>query len=233
MKHTDDFDDKEKLRDYVIDNIINTGPTYSLKKTHRELYDFFFSLFQRHPEKDRKEVSLITDISIRRFPRAKPKKYLDFRDHQFFIIKNNGSEDSISWNSCVNKVGYPVQKRMSWAMREAIKDQIAEFKNANKNKACELCGTYSDITADHIIKFKKLKEDFLLDNPDHPNEFSKDKFGSEVFRDEDIEFVNLWKEYHKKNAILRILCKNCNEKLDDWDSRILRRDTKDVLENLK
>jgi hypothetical protein len=101
-------------------------------------------------------------------------------------------------------------------MRYAIKEQIMEFKYINKNKPCELCGTYLNITADHIIKFKKLKDDFLLENPDYPKEFSKNKYGSDIFREEDFEFVKLWQEYHKKNATLRILCANCNDKLDDY-----------------
>ena len=173
------------------------------------------------PEKDKKEVSLITDISIRRFPLVKPGKNLDWNEHQFFIIKNNGSEDSISWNSCINKKVNSINKRINWAMRNAVESQIKKFKNTNTNKPCELCGTYANITADHIIKFKKLKDDFLLENPDYPKEFGKHKFGLEIFRDEDFEFVKLWQEYHQKNAILRILCKECNEKLDNYQANKL------------
>lgn len=215
MKYPEDFDDKEELCDYVIAIILKTGLTSSLKKTHPKVYIFFRSLFQRHPEKERKEVSLITDISIRKFPIAKDTKHLIVSDRQLFIIKNNGFEDSISWNSCVNMSRTSFEKCINWAMRYSVKEQIFEFKNTNKNKPCELCGTYSDITADHIIKFKKLKDDFLSENPDHPKEFSKSKYGSEIFREEDIEFEKLWQEYHKKNATLRILCANCNDKLDD------------------
>ena len=229
MKYPEDFDDKEELRDYVIAIILKTGLTPSLKTTHPKVYTFFESLFQRHPDKVRKEVSLMTDISIRKFPTIKSKKKFDVRDHQIFIIKNNGTEDSISWNSCVDMSVIAFEKRINWAMRYSIKKQIFEFKNTNKNKPCEFCGTYSDITADHIIKFKKLKDDFLSENPDHPKEFSKSKYGSDIFREEDIEFEKLWQEYHRKNATLRILCKDCNDKLDyhpteKYNSRLEYRD---------
>ena len=48
-------------------------------------------------------------------------------------------------------------------------------------------------------------------------ELSKNNFAQEVFRDEDIEFVKLWQKYHKTNATLRILCKKCNQNLDNYN----------------
>ena len=231
MKNPEEFDTKEELRDYVIKIILNTGLSPSLKKTHLDVYTFFVSLFQRHPDKERKEISLITDISIRRFPKSKPKKNLDFSDHQFFIIKSNGTEDSISWNSCVINAVNPFEKRINWAMRHAIEDQIKEFKTINRNKPCEFCETYSEPTADHIIKFRKLKDDFLIENPEYPKELGKNEFAQEVFRDEDAEFVKLWQEYHKKNATLRILCKNCNQKLDNYGVNYLQKQINSLVIN--
>ena len=101
MKYPEEFDTNEELRDYTISIIRQVGLCKSLKQAHPDIYTFFVSLFQRHPEKERKEVSLITDISIRRFPKSNPHQPLAVSDHQFFIIKNNGKEDSISWNTCV------------------------------------------------------------------------------------------------------------------------------------
>jgi hypothetical protein len=216
MKFPEDFDDKEELRDYVIAIILKTSLTSSIKKTHPKVYTFLRSLFQRHPDKERKEVSLITDISIRKFPTRLINNNPRARDYQIFIIKNNGTEDSISWNSCVDMSKPPVETSIYYDMRYSIKEQIMEFKFTNKNKPCELCGTYLNITADHIIKFKKLKDNFLLNNPEYPKEFGKSKYGSEIFREEDIEFEKTWQEYHMKNATLRILCTNCNDKLDDY-----------------
>ena len=224
MKYPDEFETTEELRDYVIQAILNTGLVNSLKETNPDVYTFFVSLFQRHPEKDRKEIPLITDISIRIFPKSKNKKQLEFSDYQFLIIKSNGTEDTISWNSCVINAVNPFDKRINWAMRHAIEEQIKEFKTINKNKPCEFCETYSEPTADHIIKFKKLKDDFLEENPEHPTELGKNEFAQEVFREEDAEFVKLWQEYHKKNATLRILCKNCNQKLDNYGVNYLEKE---------
>jgi len=218
MKYPEEFDTNEELRDYTIRIIRQAGLCKSLKQTYPDIYTFFVSLFNRHPEKERKEVSLITDISIRRFPKSNPHQPLPVSDHQFFIIKNNGKEDSISWNTCVRGEINPVEKRLNWAMRRAIEDQIRDFKSKNFNP-CEFCKATLNLTVDHIIKFKQLKDDFIILNPVYPNEFSKNELSQDVFREEDKEYSELWQKYHYINATLRILCKDCNQKLDSYGAQ--------------
>lgn len=215
MKYPEEFDTNEELRDYTIHIIRQVGLCKSLKQTHPDIYTFFVSLFQRHPEKERKEVTLITDISIRRFPKSNPRQPLAVSDHQFFIIKNNGKEDSISWNTCVRGEINPVEKRLNWAMRRAIEYQITVFKSKNP-KPCEFCKATVNLTVDHIIKFKQLKDDFIILNPVYPTEFSKNELSQEVFREEDKCYSELWQKYHYTNATLRILCKDCNQTLDNY-----------------
>ena len=215
MKYPEDFDTNKELLEYTIRLIRQVGLCTSVKQTHPDIYTFFVSLFQRHPEKDRKEVSLITDISIRRFPKANPRQPLAVTDHQFFIIKNNGTEDTISWVSCVKGEINPIEKRLNWVMRHAIQQQIRDFKARNPNP-CEFCNATVNLTVDHINKFKQLKDDFIILNPVYPTEFSKNELSQEVFREEDKEYSELWQNYHYTNATLRILCKDCNERLDNY-----------------
>jgi hypothetical protein len=217
MRHPDEFRSHLELRDYVISTIRNTGLSASLKTTNPEEYKFFLSLFQRHPEKVKKEVSIIIDISIRRFPRASSRGPLSVQDHQFFIIKKNGTEDSISWNSCVQEEINPVGKRLNWAMRHAVKDEILEFKWANERKPCDLYRSFSNPTAsykDH--KFQDLKDDFLRSYPQHPVVFGKSALGEEIFLEEDAGFRLYWQDHHRAYARLRILCKECNRKVGDY-----------------
>ena len=215
MKYPEDFDTNKELLEYTIRLIRQVGLCTSVKQTHPDIYTFFVSLFQRHPEKDRKEVSLITDISIRRFPKSNPRNPLVVSDQQFFIIKNNGTEDTISWVTCVNGEINPIEKRLNWVMRHAIQQQIRDFKARNPNP-CEFCNATINLTVDHIIKFKQLKDDFIILNPVYPTEFSKNELSQEVFREEDKEYSELWQNYHYTNATLRILCKDCNERLDNY-----------------
>ncbi len=216
MKHPEEFDTTEELRDFVVHTIRSTGLCKSLKNEHPEVYDFFLSLFQRHPEKERKEVALTTDISIRRFPKAKPQAVQPIQDHQFFLHRSNGTEDSISWVSCVKGAINPVGKRLNWAMRQSIEGQIREFRAAHPNTPCEFCHTYENRTVDHIKKFRDLKDEFLNAHPNHPTEFGKNELAQEIFRPEDAAFETAWQEYHRTHASLRILCKPCNMKLDNY-----------------
>lgn len=216
MKYPEEFDTNKELRDYTIRIIRQVGLCKSLKLTHPDIYTFFVSLFQRHPEKERKEVSLITDISIRRYPISNFTP-LAISDHWFFIIKNNGEEESISWETCITGEKYPIERRLTTAMRHAIDDQIRYFKFKNCEKPCELCGSLLNPTCDHIIKFKKLKDDFLILNSKRiPTEFSKNDLSQDIFCEEDIVFSEDWWCYHYDNATLRILCKDCNQKLDSY-----------------
>jgi hypothetical protein len=215
MKYPEDFDTTDELRKYTIHLIRQVGLCESLKQKHPDIYTFFVSLFQRHPNKEEKEVSLIIDISIRRFPKSNPRQPLEYSDYQFFIIKNNGKEDTISWNTCVKGAINPIEKRLNWVMRHAIEQQIRDFKNKNPNP-CEFCKATVNLTVDHIIKFKQLKDDFIILNPVYPTEFSKNELAQEVFREEDKCYSELWQKYHYTNAILRILCKDCNQRLDNY-----------------
>ena len=219
MKEISDFESGEELRNYVIGIIRQIGLCENLLSKNPAAFQFFKDLFNRHPEKERKGVPLLIDIHIRKFPKTNPRKtLLEIADHQFWIAKSDGTEESISWNTCAKGEGNPVGKKLNWAMRQAVEPQIREFKTARRGSPCEFCGSHEKPTADHIKKFKDLKDEFLALRPDHPTEFAKNEFAQEIFRAEDEEFVRSWQEYHKVNATLRILCEPCNKKLDNYGS---------------
>jgi hypothetical protein len=219
MREVSDFDSAEELRNYTIGIIRQIGLCSSLAKQNPMAFHYFKDLFLRHPEKERKGVLTLVDISIRRFPKTNPRKNpLEVSDYQFVVHQADGTEDTISWNTCAKGEVNPVGKKINWAMRLAIEGQIREFKATQKGKPCELCGSHEKPTADHIKKFKDLKDEFLAAHPDHPTEFAKNQFAQEIFRAEDAEFERQWLEFHRANATLRILCEACNRKLDNYGS---------------
>jgi len=219
MREVSDFDSPIDLRNYVIGLIREIGTCEKLSVNNPAAFQFYKDLFQRHPEKERKGVPQLIDISIRRFLKTPHwKNPLEISDYQFIIHKSDGTEDSISWNTCAKGEINPVGKKINWAMRLAIKSQIREFKMTRKLERCEFCGSLERQTVDHIKKFKELKDEFLALHPDHPTEFAKNEFAQEIFRPEDEAFVKSWQEYHKANATLRILCEPCNRTLDNYGS---------------
>ena len=68
----------------------------------------------------------------------------------------------------------------------------------NKNKPC-----LENLSVDHIIKFKKLKHDFLNLYPNHPSKFEKDYVKDVIFCKEDFKYKDLWRKYHYLNEKLR------------------------------
>jgi len=210
-----DFNTRIELRDYVVDLIKKVGITDSLKENYPDEYEFFKLLFQRHPEKDKKEVDLIDDIYVKPYIKANIK-FLEITSHQFIIIKNNNTSDSISWVKCVNCQDTSIGIQLYRAMRSAISKQICYFKRMNKNKPCELCGALENLTVDHIIKFKKLKNDFLNLYPNYPTKFENDSNKDVIFCEKDFKYKELWRKYHYINAKLRILCMQCNRRLDNY-----------------
>ena len=52
--------------------------------------------------------------------------------------------------------------------------------------------------------------DFLKNRKDIPNLFDDGEYNQAIFKKDDENFENEWKEYHKHHATLRFLCKKCN-----------------------
>ena len=76
---------------------------------------------------------------------------------------------------------------------------------------CEMCGSHQNIQIDHVILFKQLYDNFLLQNTlPVPTQFDDNYYNSAMFKVDDVEFNNSWYEYHKKHCILRCLCSKCN-----------------------
>lgn len=196
------------LHEHVISLIEFVGLCESLRTEHPAIYRFFRLLFERHPEKERKCVSQIVDIAFRRFPKARPP--LKYSDHQVWIIKDDGTQDTISWVSCVKQQTKPPEIALTTAMRVEVDDQIREFRNKHRGEPCQLCGTFDNLSVDHIVKFRTLKSDFFLLNPNPPVLFAKNNCAQERFRPEDEEYASKWRDYHREHARLRILCLPCN-----------------------
>ena len=128
---------------------------------------------------------------------------------EVIIVKNNGVEDDVSiLNNCIT--GKP-KDNLTIGMRNSIYPQIKEFKN-NSIMECVLCSDTKNIQIDHYEpQFIDLKTDFLNNWKGlPPNIFEQNESHSKIFINIDNEFEQSWIEFHRTNAILRVLCKKCN-----------------------
>ena len=192
---------QEQLRKCVRKKIDEIGECSSIKQFYPEEWDGFMYLFNRHSDYPEKFNDL-TDIKIRFNPVHK-------RQLEVIIIKNNGDEDDVSvFKNCIT--GKP-KDNLTIAMRNSIYPQIEQFKN-NSIMKCVLCSDTKNIHIDHYTpQFVDLKTNFLNTWKELlPNTFEQNESHSKIFTNINNCFEQKWIEFHRKNAILRVLCKKCN-----------------------
>lgn len=212
MLDIDPFDlTEDLLKDYVKKLLVKTGKKDSLLKSNQSLFLFMKKLLLNHPDKERKGVLNMIDIKFKLFDDKKPIK--DYSDLQVIVITPE-KEESISWIKSITGIDNCVEQKLYRAMRYSIKNQMYNYKNISDKKKCELCGKKNDLTVDHIIKFRILFQEFITKYPSYPKLFGKGIKGQVIFKKEDNKYENLWLSYHKKNALLRILCYECNISLE-------------------
>lgn len=127
------------------------------------------------------------------------KEYGKYKN--FTIYFNDDSFKQLSVNSIFN--GYNHKENINKQLRMLILSQITEFKNNNKIDVCPICGkTNKQWDCDHHEpKFRDIIINFM------------DNYGLSYETMNVDEISDLFIDYHKNNAKLRIICHSCNLKL--------------------
>ncbi len=201
---------KKEVKEYTQGLIKTLKSVRSMRVQSPESYVYFKELLKGHPENPEK-TSKMTDLKIVRNKLGK--------GYTLMMVNKDGTEEDISWNKCI--YGDFNSNYLYIAMRSAVYEQINEYRKKNKWE-CELCrviGNKEGYHVDHVNYFEQLKACFLRNRTDIPETFDTNEYHQKCFREEDIKFQKEWEEYHKKNAVLRILCKKCNETRSNWDGK--------------
>jgi hypothetical protein len=195
------FKTQASLKAHFRETIDRIGECDSVKTKHSHAFLEFCEVFKRHPNYPDKFVGLVDIMQ-------------GYNNNQLvvYIIKANGDIDNVSvMNSCIT--GKP-KDNLKIAMRVAIQPQIYEFKNSQTRYICELCNETERIEIDHHsekMPFAKMYNDFMeINKLPLPTSFDDTISHIKCFKETDNEFKNNWAVYHKKNAILRMLCRSCN-----------------------
>jgi hypothetical protein len=209
------FSSKKEAGVYIREEILKKADfCKSLKNKNEKIFLKLLKVLEQHPEKS-SVIKDVVDIDIT--PNSAKAYHIE-------IILKGGNREGISWIDCIrsvediknNIIKDTTMNDLTDAMRNAVNDQIYNFKLSNPNKCCEICSVTesqspkTEFHVDHHEKlFVTLKKDFLNQCNGHPTEFKKEGHFT-VFRDEDNIFKTKWQEYHKNNATLRWLCAPCN-----------------------
>ena len=185
------------------------GVCHDVKNTYPDKYIILIELLKRHPEFNSKSKNM-SNIKI-------INNVLNKKTLETIIIKNH-EEIDISWICAMTGKSKTSKDKLMSAMRSSIGEQIYDFKINCKNNSCELCDSVKEIQVDHNntknSAFDELAYKFVKENKDIkiPDNFGELNDGThrKCFLEKDYIFRDKWVEYHRQNAILRLLCHKCN-----------------------
>ena len=188
--------------------IQNLGICSSVKDANKKSYETIYELCKRHPDSTNK-MKDIADFKI-------VKNKLNSKAYELHICRIDGSTTDISWKVCITGRAKTYKNDLFSAFRVSISDQIQEFRLMNDTLKCVLCNKKNIKThVDHVIHFQKIVEDFLqVYNGSYSKSFDTidDNTNRCCFTQADTDIKQMFQEYHKNNASLRILCEECNLK---------------------
>lgn len=197
---------EEYVKKLLYDEI---GVCLDVKNTHPDKYIILIQILKRHPEFDLKSKNMCNIKIINDVLNVKALKT---------IIITNREEIDISWRCAITGKHKPFKGEIMSAMRSSIDEQIYNFKTNCKNNYCELCNSIKELQVDHNdtknAAFDELVYKFIKENNDIkiPENFGELNDGTHrrCFLEKDYIFRNKWVEYHRQNAVLRMLCHKCN-----------------------
>jgi hypothetical protein len=194
------FKTQKSMKTHFRGLIDEIGVCSSIKTNYPKYYPHFTELVYRHPHHEFKCLGMI-DIAI--------KRNLQYNNLELYIMSSTGGYEVISYNLCITQKLTP-KYQLKASMRTAIDNQITEYRQSAILE-CVFCGSTDNPHIDHIILFKQLYTEFLLEYiGDIPTKFNKNAGHLCIFTENDAKFMNAWNEYHKINASLRVLCCKCN-----------------------
>jgi len=174
---------------------------------------FWFDLIKQHPEYEEKNGVGI--VSFKR--KIHPINKLPY----LIAVRADETEIDFSWISCVKQKKKTVKNNFDASMREAVADQIQEFKQSEffKVKTCTECGdNFKSMSHAHVDHHKPLFHDmvsFFVQGWEGKTPIDFDdctKTNRATFKPEDSEFKQSWQAMHKSVAVLRLICGPCNLK---------------------
>lgn len=198
------FKSKKDAKEYIRE-ILDRNIGQTLKGEDLEVV---LALLESHPNYDDKVGFGVKSVYV------KGSK----SNHCFYLKYIDGSEDGhFSYEKCLyGSREKLVSQRRQKAYRMAVQSQIDEYKRQHRNEKCAECGcsAQGNYHVDHFDpQFARLILDFERRHSHLPTEFDEGLGNTKIFREgdsEDAKFAQEWRDYHRRNAKLRILCANCN-----------------------
>jgi hypothetical protein len=179
---------------------IEIGCCERISTQHPEAYARLIEMFKKHPTAG----DDILELHARRNPIWRGiDYYAEYADDVVYTI---------SANECFFKTNSPEAhaiRKMKKAARSTIRDQIEAVRTTTP---CT-CGSSLNLQVDHVRHFDDLLMTFL--NGRVPLVFEYTAGCEAVFME---PLRSEWRDFHQRNAELRMLCQKCNSSRPKWKS---------------
>ena len=209
------FKTQKELKNHL-DALLNVcGNVTSLKRFNNQYFQFLVELCRRHPDRTKKNLVDIVDFRI-------ASNVLNRKGKTVTVVKKDLSECTVSLNTCVTGNRASVESLFKKSLRYSICNQIIIFKQNAKTDKCDMCNVElnaTDVHVDHVVHFEKIVSDFLVLHPEiqMPRIYANDiRTVHEQFHPVDAWIGVLFEAYHLQNAVLRVVCVNCNLTRPKW-----------------
>ncbi len=200
-----EFPSKKDAIDYTRTVLDEIGRRVSIYPSHPK-FKFFNDLLNNHSDRPRKEGPGIASFGVQRNAR-------DGSCHETYIIRTDGTKETFSWRDCASKSCLSDDQKLKKAYRCSIDVQIEDYKKSQPHR-CVLCTSTNQLSVDHKDPtFYVLMKTFQAQTSlSVPITFDKQaKTNAEIFQASDKPFEDAWIAYHKKHAVLQILCDACHK----------------------
>lgn len=201
-----EFKTQTKFEEYIKDVIYNrVGLCSDIKNEYPEEYLILLELLKRHPDFKEKTKD-ITNLILKR--NALNFKALELSIETPYCVRD------VAWRICIKAKKNSIKTELMSALRSSVEEQIFNFRDNNNNYCCSLCNKIDRLEVDHIKCFDELVYNFIQENnyitiPKNFDELN-DGTNRRTFMKKDLAFMYKFKDFHEKNAKLRMLCKKCN-----------------------
>lgn len=174
-------------------------------------FGLLFELIKKHPDSLEKIGCGIDRFQIRQNPVFK-------NSNTFYLIRKDGSETDFSFRVCISGKQKTKWSDFCAAARSAVSDQIIIYKTSRffeiDPPKCWITGkslTSDSCHVDHVVTFDELLKSFIsLHSIDIDSEIAQSVDGDIVPRFSSSELKDLWRSYHKANAILNLATPEAN-----------------------
>lgn len=199
------FPTKKVATEYICDIIANAPIDEPLDDSDGVLTD----LFERHPNYTLKVGPGIAYFFVAPVPGSQC----------LHVMRTDGTSTDFSYRKCLTKNDRYHYNKFAAAARVAVLDQIAEYRDAQFAQGPQVCAISGvplvlgeNVHVDHHEpQFVEILRAFIDEHEIDPKDHVQPGADGDVFATfTTSEMEQLWAEYHRARAVLRLLCKEEN-----------------------